>query len=211
MEIDQTRFDTIKNMFGVKAVQRVKYIQDQVGKIKQEDFTYTKLYMVNTLINKLIYKKDKVHWKRDHTATFLEFVTSGAGDSLDFAAAKYVTLVHIGFDKNRFKFFKTDTTGINKSKFDTQDYYVLGYTPKNSKEYVILDCYSDKIIPAFKENVKLKATQIDIKEKTRMIQEMLKINFIQKHYFVTVDTKKIEKLNFNLELELTKRVKKMIE
>jgi hypothetical protein len=186
-EMDHLKIGFIKNIYGKKAVQRVHHIEDQFQKIEQEKFTYTKIYMVNNLINKLLYKKDKFHWKNDHKATFLEFVISGAGDSLDFAAAKYIMLVNLGFDQKRFKFFKTDIEGINKIKYDTKDYYILGYIPnKNSKEYVVLDCYSNKILPAFKKNMELKPSKITLAEKIEMVEDMLKINFIQKHQFLKV-------------------------
>jgi len=189
LQLDQTKFDSIQNLFGEKAVLRVKYIQEQFEKIEQEEFNYTKVYKVNSLINRLLYKKDKVHWQNDHSATLLEFITSGAGDSLDFAAAKYVTLVNLGFDKSRFQFLKTDVEGISKDKFHTKNYYVLAYTPKNSKEYVVLDCYSDKLTSSVKESSDLKLSEIGLKERNWMEKDMLKINFVQHHQFLNVAMK----------------------
>ena len=145
--------------------------------------------MFPKLVNKLLYKKDKVHWHNDRSSTFLEFVTSGAGDSLDFAAAKYVTLVNLGFDNDRFEFFKTDTNGLSKTRVDTKNYYVLGYKPKNSDKYVVLDCYSDKLLPILKEDVGFKSSEISYSAKLKMEQDMLKINFVRHHQFLEVELK----------------------
>ena len=63
--------------------------------------------MVNQLINKISYKKDDVHWGSDFNATLIELIASGAGDSLDFAFAKYTLLVKLGLDPRKFRFFQT--------------------------------------------------------------------------------------------------------
>lgn len=188
LEMDRTKLVKIKNMFGSKAVKRLEYIQDEFIKIGEESFTYSKIYRINSLINKLIYKKDIVHWKDDYRPTFLEFITSGAGDSLDFATAKYISLVNLGFDPNKFKFFKTNTQGISRTKYDLENYYVLGYAPKSSDKYVILDCYTNKIMPAFREGIELKKSDISANDIDKMFNEMLHINFKHKHNFLPVAT-----------------------
>jgi len=184
--ISDTKLHTVKKMFGTKAIQRIQYMQNQFDKIAHENYTYTKIHRVNTLINKLLYKQNKLHWKNNHTATFLEFVASGAGDSLDFAAAKYVTLVNLGFDQKRLKFFKMNKQKRNQLQ---EDHYVLGYVPKNSKEYFILDCCNNEIIPALRGNLKLKFSDITRKEKIWMLHNMQKIHFVQNNQFLQVELK----------------------
>ncbi len=197
-EVDHSKLNDIGKTFGKKALQRLQYVQKQLDIIEQEKLSYAQIYMVNALINRISYKKDKVHWKSDYIPTALDFVTSGAGDSLDFAAAKYTILVNLGFDPERFQFFKTDVQGMNHLKYDTNNYYVLGYSPKNTKEYIILDCYSDKIVPAFRKKLNLKPSDITLRKSNIMLRDMLEMKFVQNHKFLDIDTRKVNSSGKNL-------------
>lgn len=155
MSIDDRSYQKVYTSFGNKAIKRVDFILKEIDKIeKQTDFIYMKLLLVNKLINKVKYKKDLGHWGATYNATFLELIASGAGDSLDFAFAKYVVLIKLGVDADKFRFFTTNIKGISKLKYDTQNYYVLGYYADNEEDLVILDCYTNKL-----KLIKVKQTQ----------------------------------------------------
>lgn len=134
------------NAFGAKSIKRIVYVKNKLEKINQQKkFIYAKLYEVNKLLNRVKYKKDKEHWGQDYNATFVEFIGSGAGDSLDFAFAKYAILIKMGLDQKKFRFYTTSKKGLNKIRYDADNYYVLGYLSNDNKEVVLLDCYTDKL------------------------------------------------------------------
>ncbi len=144
LPITQTSYSKVYNTFGKKAIDRVRFIQHEIGKIStRTTSTYTKLSMVNQLINKISYKKDYAHWGNDFNATLVELIASGAGDSLDFAFAKYTLLVKLGLDPKKFRFFQTKRN-INSKLYD-QKYYVLGYYADNKKDLMVLDCYTNEL------------------------------------------------------------------
>jgi predicted transglutaminase-like cysteine proteinase len=146
--ISDESYITLFHTFGNKGLERVEFVTEEIKKIKKRSlYVYGKLTSVNRLLNKIQYKKDSLHWGIKYNATFLEFIASGAGDSLDFAFAKYVTLLELGLDPDKFHFFTTTTNirGMSKLKYDTVNYYVLGYDVNDGKNIVILDCYNNKL------------------------------------------------------------------
>lgn len=155
-------YKEVYKLYGPNAIKRVVYVKHELETINQKTkFAYARLSIINKLLNRVKYKKDKEHWKQDYNATFLEFIASGAGDSYDFASAKYAILVKMGLNRNKFRFYTTSTKGINKIKYDTKNYYVLGYLSKDNKKVLILDCYSDKLI--FRKTNELQNfTKVDI-------------------------------------------------
>lgn len=176
-QLDKSDLTQLEKMYGKKSLKRVEYLKKEIDSIKEQKFIYTKIYQLNTLINKIRYKKNKAHWNSEHKASFLEFIGSGFGNSFDFATAKYSLLVDLGLDEKKFAFFQTSRKGINKIKYDTQDYFVLGYYPKTPDEYIILDCYSDKLIPLTTERKTY--TKIDITQEVRenIIKNMFNLDF----------------------------------
>jgi predicted transglutaminase-like cysteine proteinase len=148
-------YKELYKLYGPDGLKRVVYVKYELESINQKtQFIYAKLSRVNKLLNRVKYKKDKEHWREEYNSTFLELIASGAGDSYDFASAKYAILVKMGLKRNKFRFYTTNVKGINKLKYDTENYYVLGYLSKDDTKVLILDCYTDKLI--FRKTKELK-------------------------------------------------------
>jgi predicted transglutaminase-like cysteine proteinase len=61
------------------------------------------LAMVNTYVNKWLYKVDpRVYRKKDYWATPAQFFNK-SGDCEDYAITKYISLSHLGFDKDKMR------------------------------------------------------------------------------------------------------------
>ena len=61
------------------------------------------LERVNTYVNKWLYKVDpRVYRKKDYWATPVQFFNK-SGDCEDYAITKYISLAHLGFDKDQMR------------------------------------------------------------------------------------------------------------
>lgn len=174
------KYKQVEKKFGKKSLRRIKYLQNELQKIEKEKFLYTKIHKVNKLFNKLKYKKNKQHWQGNYQPSLLEFSASGFGNSYDFASAKYNALVSLGLDKSRFSFFKTSTSGLNKMKYDTDGYYVLGYYPKSKGEYVILDCYVDTVIPIGVKDKKYQKITMSNRDRLALLTNKFDLKYSKK-------------------------------
>jgi predicted transglutaminase-like cysteine proteinase len=102
-----------------------------------------KLEMVNSFWNRVPYRTDMQHWrKQDYWATPAEMLASNGGDCEDYAIAKYFTLVALGIDSNKLK--------ITYVKALTEAHMVLTYYEKPTAVPLVLDNMVPQIRPADK-------------------------------------------------------------
>jgi len=103
------------------------------------------LNQVNKFFNRLVFKSDQENWGRaDYWASPIEFLISNAGDCEDFAIAKYFTLKAMGVQIERLRITYV------KSERRNQAHMVLAYYEDPTKEPLILDNLTSKILPATK-------------------------------------------------------------
>ena len=68
-------------------------------KVSQEPDKQTQMALINKYLNKRLYIIDPINYKKnDYWATPKQFVNRN-GDCEDYAISKYMSLVHLGFDK----------------------------------------------------------------------------------------------------------------
>lgn len=141
--ISSKKLDAITKKYGNKAAQRVQLWDKVIEKAKNEDILYQLKY-VNDFFNKVKYKRDSAHWKKnDYWASPFEFLGTGAGDCEDYAIAKYFTLRQLGVsdEKLRITYVKLKQRG---TKYE-QAHMVLTYYHKPTSTPIVLDNVNKKL------------------------------------------------------------------
>ena len=134
--LDNTNYEYIKNKYGTNAVKRVKLWNKMIESSKNESIL-NKIKNVNDFFNKFTYKEDLIHWrKKDYWATPFEFMVTGAGDSQDYAIAKYYSLIKLGIPKNKLKILQVEYKGTKPFK---NHHVVLNYFHNLNSEAIVLD------------------------------------------------------------------------
>ncbi|RXJ75269.1 transglutaminase [Arcobacter sp. F155] len=141
--ISSKKLDAITKKYGNKAAKRVQLWDKVIEKAKNEDILYQLKY-VNDFFNKVKYKRDSAHWKKnDYWASPFEFLGTGAGDCEDYAIAKYFTLRQLGVpdEKLRITYVKLKQRG---TKYE-QAHMVLTYYHKPTSTPIVLDNVNKKL------------------------------------------------------------------
>ena len=134
--LDSTNYEYIKNKYGINALKRIKLWNQMIESSKNET-TLNKIKNVNDFFNKFAYKDDLVHWrKKDYWATPFEFMVTGAGDSEDYALAKYYSLLKLGVSRKNLEITFVEYKG---SKSFQNNHVVLNYFHNLNSEAIVLD------------------------------------------------------------------------
>ena len=142
--------NNIHKKYGYNAKKRVLLWDEMIESSKNEEIL-TKLKNVNNFFNQIKYKLDSSHWRKDeYTARPLEFLSTGAGDSEDYAIAKYDSLVRLGIPKYKLKVIFVKDIKTNP-KNDNQHILLAYYHNKNSNP-IILDSIHKKLSLAKKRD-----------------------------------------------------------
>lgn len=143
VNISSKQLIQIEKKYGSKAKRRV-LLWDQMLVNAKNKKTLQKLKMVNDFFNKITYKTDKSHWKKnDYWASPFEFLGTGAGDCEDYAIAKYFALRSLGIPDSKLKITYVTLSRANK-KFD-EAHMVLNYYHQANKPPIVLDNVNKKL------------------------------------------------------------------
>lgn len=135
--ISQAALNAVANKYGSAAKARVEAWDSMIESSKNEPIL-NKIKNVNDFFNKITYKSDQAHWGvKDHWATPIEFMGTGAGDCEDYAIAKYFSLVKLGVPDDKLRITYVTYSKAN-SKY-SQAHMVLTYYHKSGAEPVVLD------------------------------------------------------------------------
>jgi predicted transglutaminase-like cysteine proteinase len=136
---------SILKTYGSDSVERINYLNNLFDTIHPTLPPIAKLNLINNFFNKFTYLKDKTHWKKeDYWSTLIEFVATGAGDSEDFAMAKYFILIKLGFNPKQFELLY-DLNRYQFTKIDDPEHIVLSYKHSVDSKAIILDSVSKKL------------------------------------------------------------------
>ncbi|MFA9373399.1 MAG: transglutaminase-like cysteine peptidase [Poseidonibacter sp.] len=127
----------IHKKYGFNAKKRVLLWDEMIESSKDKDILI-KLKNVNNFFNQIHYIVDLEHWrKEDYSASLLEFLGTGAGDSEDYAIAKYISLVKLGIPKHKLKIiFVKD---ISENPKDDHEHILLAYYHNKNSNPIMLD------------------------------------------------------------------------
>ncbi len=107
-----------------------------------KDDTATKILKVNDYINRISPQYDTR--SEDYWATPFEFLSRGGGDCEDYAIAKMYSLEKLGISQNDMYLSAV------KDKYQGGDHMVLGLKYSKTKQFVLLDNLSFRILPVKK-------------------------------------------------------------
>jgi len=138
--VSKTKLDTIKKQYGKKAQTRFILWNKMIEESKSLK-TLDKLIVVNNFFNQVQYLKDIKLWKQEnYSSTTEEFLSTGAGDSEDYAKAKKEALIKLGIKKENlvleWKTLKKEQTLYNK--YDKK-HCILKYYHEENSTPIILD------------------------------------------------------------------------
>ena len=112
---------------------------------KREVPEMQKLEAVNSFFNRLEFAEDLIHWgKADYWASPQEMLVSNGGDCEDFATAKYFTLRQLDIPDEKMRLIYVKSLKLN------QPHMVLGYYAEPGTDPLVLDNFTDSILPASK-------------------------------------------------------------
>ena len=102
-----------------------------------------KLEAVNSFFNRLEFVEDLIHWgKVDYWASPQEMLVSNGGDCEDFATAKYFTLRQLNIPDEKMRLVYVKSLKLN------QPHMVLGYYAEPGTDPLVLDNFTDSILPS---------------------------------------------------------------
>lgn len=131
--------NNIHKKYGFNARKRVLLWDEMIESSKDKDIL-VKLKNVNNFFNQIHYIADLDHWrKEDYWASPLEFLATGAGDSEDYAIAKYNSLIKLGIPKHKLKII------FVKNLKHNQEHILLAYFHNKNTNPVILDNIDKKL------------------------------------------------------------------
>jgi predicted transglutaminase-like cysteine proteinase len=143
VNISSKQLKKIERKYGKKARQRV-ILWDRMLESAKNKSTLKKLKIVNSFFNKITYKRDSVHWKKnDYWASPFEFLGTGAGDCEDYAIAKYFALRKLGIPDEKLKITYV-TYKRTHTKYETA-HMVLNYYHSPNKPPIVLDNINKKL------------------------------------------------------------------
>jgi len=143
VNISSKQLIQIEKKYGPKAKRRV-ILWDQMLVNAKNKKTLQKLKIVNDFFNKITYKTDNAHWKKnDYWASPFEFLGTGAGDCEDYAIAKYFALRSLGIPDSKLKITYVTLSRANK-KYD-EAHMVLNYYHQANKPPIVLDNVNKKL------------------------------------------------------------------
>lgn len=135
---------SVKRRFGREGEQRFRAWRQMLDELASADAN-TRLNRVNAFFNRgFRLASDRIVWGReDHWATLGEFLGKGAGDSEDFALAKYFTLLalNVPVDQLRLVYVSQPDAGA-------APHMVLAYFERPDREPILLDHRRDEALPA---------------------------------------------------------------
>lgn len=124
-----------KRKYGDKSKTRLVLWDKMVERMRTKKVV-RQLKAVNSFFNKIKYMDDKKIWgKDDFWSVPFEFLGIGAGDSEDYAIAKYYTLIELGISKNKLKIVHVILT----KKRVPKEHVVLNYYHKPTSIPIVLD------------------------------------------------------------------------
>ncbi|MGM0518070.1 MAG: transglutaminase-like cysteine peptidase [Campylobacterota bacterium] len=148
--ITNKKLSQIEKKYGKNAKKRVILWDKMLQETQNKKILY-KLKNVNDFFNKLTYKRDSVHWKKnDYWATPFEFMGTNAGDCEDYAIAKYFSLRKLGVPENKLRITYVTYQKAN-SKYD-QAHMVLTYFHKPGTTPIVLDNINKRLVLANKRD-----------------------------------------------------------
>jgi len=156
-----------------KTLYRFRLLDQLIQKSQNKTFLQ-KLYMTNKFVNRANYLLDKYHWrKKDYWATPYEFISTGAGDSEDFALMKYYVLMLMGIDTSKLKLMNYHKKNRKIVKYRSKivhdpQHVVLAYFHSKNAKPLILDTIDNKI---FKEK-NLKTLEEPSRTKSKDFEEL---------------------------------------
>lgn len=134
--------DKTEKKYGAAAADRIRAwlrLIDKSSAVSEPE----QLQLVNDFFNAARTASDQQEWQRDdHWATPIEFLIRQAGDSEDFAIAKYFTLNMMGMPIDRLRI-----TGVASADGD-ETQMVLAYYASADDMPLILDNANRQILPA---------------------------------------------------------------
>ena len=129
--------------YGEQAQRRVLIWDKMIEGARKKD-TLNKLKDVNDFFNKIKYRLDIHHWKKnDYWAAPFEFMGTGAGDCEDYAIAKYFSLIELGIPEEKLRI--TYVKYLGRSSRYEQAHMVLTYYHKPGSTPVVLDNINKKL------------------------------------------------------------------
>lgn len=145
-DIDLNIIKQVKERFGVKASDRLRYWQKTVNDAKDKT-PEEQLEIANSFFNQVRFLSDQEHWqKEDYWATPLEMLVTNGGDCEDYSIAKYFTLRELGIPDEKLKITYVKAVQLN------QAHMILAYYPSPGAEPLILDNLINDILPASKRH-----------------------------------------------------------
>lgn len=101
------------------------------------------LKQVNIFFNRAKYKEDiDIYGSSDYWATPYEFLINDAGDCEDFVIAKYLTLIELGFSKDKLYLTYVRIEGRDDA------HMVLTYFETKNSMPLVLDNFNKRLLPA---------------------------------------------------------------
>jgi predicted transglutaminase-like cysteine proteinase len=150
----------MKKRYGYKAEKRL-LLWKSMMEVSENKSIVRKLKNVNDFFNKFTYKRDIIHWrKEDYWATPIEFIGTGAGDSEDYAIAKYYSLLKLGILKNNLKLSYVNYKG--KDLYE-KEHVVLYYYHKSNSKPIVLDIID--------KSLKFNSKRSDLQYNSKQINE----------------------------------------
>ena len=141
--ITSSKLNSISTKYGSAAKSRVE-LWDNMLQASKDEKILNKLKNVNDFFNKIKYKTDQSHWKKnDYWATPFEFMGTAAGDCEDYAIAKYFSLRKIGVPDSKLRITYVKYKRV-RSKFE-QAHMVLTYYHKPGATPIVLDNINKKL------------------------------------------------------------------
>lgn len=141
-EIDLSIIKQVKERFGDKASDRLRYWQKTINDAKNKTAD-EQLEIANSFFNQVRFISDQEHWqKEDYWATPLEMLVTNGADCEDYSIAKYFTLRELGIPDEKLKITYVKAVQLN------QAHMILAYYPYPGAEPLILDNLINQILPA---------------------------------------------------------------
>lgn len=143
-------YTKIQQKTNKKTLQRFDLLDKLLIESQKKNFLQ-KLNMANKFVNQVNYLLDQYHWrKEDYWATPYEFISTGAGDSEDFALMKYYVLMLMGIDEKKLKLMSYQKENKQTVKYKTKtvvdpQYIVLAYFHNEDSVPLIFDTVHKKI------------------------------------------------------------------
>ncbi|QDF28246.1 transglutaminase-like cysteine peptidase [Halarcobacter anaerophilus] len=144
--ISEKKLQKITSKYGQKARKRVELWNEIMQEAKSKDILH-KLKDINDFWNKIKYQEDIIVWqKKDYWTTPLEFLSVGAGDSEDYAIAKYFSLRKLGIPRSKLKITSVILTNPEKRyRSRREPHLVLAYYHKPGATAIVLDNINKKL------------------------------------------------------------------